>query len=330
MTAFDLGGVRRLIVGNQPTTSIQIASDRVTGVTVGNGLSNKVTAIVTEPLPSGVVIPTANAANIVDRDAVGVVLSRVLRDLPRSPTRVALVLPDSAAKVSLMSFEELPTRASDLEDLVRWQARKTAPFPIEDAQIGYSTGLVTGEGRRELVVSFIRRDIVEEYEGVCENAGVHPGVVDLASFNLVNAAFMVGSTEKADWLLVHVANDYSTIIIVRDGRLVLFRNRSYGGNEGFPDLLHQTVMYYEDRLDGVGFKRAFLATSALSIGREQVADLRRLIELRLEIGVEAISLGDSRSCLSGVEESLTDLAVAPLGLLLRDRWALAGTRATDS
>ena len=171
---------------------------------------------------------------------------------------------------------------------------------------------------------------MEEYEGVCENAGVHPGVVDLASFNLVNAAFMVGSTEKADWLLVHVANDYSTIIIVRDGRLVLFRNRSYGGNEGFPDLLHQTVMYYEDRLDGVGFKRAFLATSALSIGREQVADLRRLIELRLEIGVEAISLGDSRSCLSGVEESLTDLAVAPLGLLLRDRWALAGTRATDS
>ena len=32
-----------------------------------------------------------------------------------------------------------------------------------------------------------RRDIIESYERACEAAGVHPGIVDLATVNLVNA-----------------------------------------------------------------------------------------------------------------------------------------------
>ena len=34
-----------------------------------------------------------------------------------------------------------PPRAADLDQLVRWQVRKTAPFPIEDAQVSYVPGI---------------------------------------------------------------------------------------------------------------------------------------------------------------------------------------------
>ena len=183
----------------------------------------------------------------------------MLKQLPGTPSRVALVVPDSAAKVSLMTFEQIPARAADLDQLVRWQARKTAPFRVEDAQVAYSPGLPTDDGGRELIVSLMRRDIVEEYEAVCASGGGHAGVVDLASFSVVNAVLAGGGVAEADWLLVHVAHGYSTIAIVRRGRLILFRNRPAEGDGNLADLVHQTTMYYEDRLRGGGFERVFLA-----------------------------------------------------------------------
>ena len=311
--------LRRLVTTSAPATSIEIAADRVTGLTLGRRHGRGVTAVVTELLPDGVLTPTANATNMVDPAAVSAAVGRVLEQLPGVSRRVALVVPDSAAKVSLMTFEQMPARVADLDQLVRWQARKTAPFRVEDAQVAYSPGLPTDGGGRELIVSLMRRDIVEEYEAVCANGGGHAGVVDLASFSLVNAVLAGGGAGDDDWLLVHVAHGYSTIAIVRQGRLILFRNRPAEGDGNLADLVHQTTMYYEDRLDGGGFGRTFLAASAANTPAEDAAILRQTLENRLGTAVEAIDLGVAvaeRKATSGV---LPDLMAAPLGLLLRER-----------
>ena len=313
--------LRRLFTAGAPTASIEIAADRVTGLMLGRGPGREVRAVVTEALPDGALTPAANATNIADRTAVGTAVSRVLKQLPGTPSRVALVVPDSAAKVSLMTFEQIPARAADLDQLVRWQARKTAPFRVEDAQVAYSPGLPTGDGGRELIVSLMRRDIVEEYEAVCASGGGHAGVVDLASFSVVNAVLADGSVAEADWLLVHVAQGYSTIAIVRRGRLILFRNRPAEGDGNLADLVHQTRMYYEDRLQGGGFGRVFLVVSAADTAAADAAILRRSLESRLGTFVEAIDLGVSGAHGPGTGGVLPDLMTAPLGLLLRERLA---------
>ena len=61
-----------------------------------------------------------------------------------------------------------------------------------------------GRGGREFVVASARRDIIAEYEGVCTAAGVHAGLVDLATFNLVNLQ-LASASGGGDWLLVHLA-----------------------------------------------------------------------------------------------------------------------------
>ena len=81
----------------------------------------------------------------------------------------------------------MPPRAQDLDQLIRWHVRKSAPFPIEDAQVTYSPGGAAPDGGREFVVAVARRDVVEQFEGVCADAGAHAGLVDLATFSLVNA-----------------------------------------------------------------------------------------------------------------------------------------------
>ena len=314
---------RRLFSAHVPAASIEIAADRVTGITLGRGRGRQhVTAVVTEALPDGALTPTANAPNVADAAAVSAAVRRVLKQLPGSPTRVALVVPDSAAKVSLRTFEQIPARAADLDQLVRWQARKTAPFRIEDAQVAYSPGLPTEGGGREFIVSLMRRDVVEEYEAVCASAGGQAGVVDLASFSLVNAVLAGGATGDMDWLLVHVASGYSTITIVRRGQLILFRNRPAEGDGHLADLVHQTRMYYEDRLQGAGLERAFLAASAANTSGEDAAVLRQSLESRLgSTTVEAIELGLPSTDGDRTGGALPDLMAAPLGVLLRERLA---------
>ena len=166
-----------------------------------------------------------------------------------------------------MRFEQVPPRAQDLDQLVRWQVRKTAPFAIEDAQVSYVPGLRAEDGQ-EFVVSLARRDVVQEYEGLCAEAGAHAGLVDLATFNVINAVLAGAAAPSADWLLVNIAPDYASIALLRGPHLIFFRNRAADTDGTLADLVHQTAMYYEDRLKGAGFARVILAGAG---GRRRAA-----------------------------------------------------------
>ena len=88
------------------------------------------------------------------------------------------------------------------------------------------------------------------------------------------------------------------------------------------DLVHQTTMYYEDRLEGGRFGRVFLAASAANTAADDAATLRRSLETRLGTSVEAIDLGVPGAATGeGIGGVLPDLMAAPLGLLLRERLA---------
>src|SRR5262249_50253893 len=155
-----------------------------------------------EPLPPGALVPSLTAANTLDRPSVITALNRVLEKVGR-PKRVGLIVPDVVAKVSLVRFEKTPARVSDLDQLVRWQVRKAAPFPIEEAQVSYIRGMAGAEGQ-EFLVALARRSVVEEYERLCADAGAHAGVVDLATFNVINAVVASGAPGPTqDWLLVN-------------------------------------------------------------------------------------------------------------------------------
>jgi hypothetical protein len=240
-----------------------------------------------------------------------------------APRRIGLIVPDVIAKVSLVRFEHVPARAQDLEQLVRWQVRKTAPFPIEEAQVSYVPGLGGADGH-EFIVSVARREVVAEYEGLCAEAGAHAGLVDLSTFNVINAVLAGGGmTPMTDWLLVNIAADYASIAILRDRHLILFRNRAADTEGTLADLVHQTTMYYEDRLKGGGFARVVLAGAA-SAGSAQAADidrLRRSLEERVATTVEPIDPRAAAALTDRINATpaLLDTLAPLVGLLLRDR-----------
>ena len=308
------------------TVAVEIAAHRVSAAAVTmRGSSLSVTAHAMEALPAGAVQPSLNAANITDPKAVASALQRVLARLDSKSKRVALAIPDGVAKVSLLRFEKVPDRARDLEELVRWQVRKAAPFRIEDAQLSYMPGPRAADGSTEFVVVLARRDIVREYEAACEEAGAQAGVVDLATFNVINAVLAAPQAPADDWLLVHVTQDDATMAILRGQHLVFFRNRATGGEASLADMVHQTAMYYEDRLSGSGFGRVVLAGAGAPAnqGGQDADYLRRALEQRLATRVDPVDPGSAATLMDRIAANTEMLdALAPLvGLLAREQAA---------
>jgi type IV pilus assembly protein PilM len=312
-----------------PTAALEITATRVTAVALADQRqASVITAYASETLPSGAVEPSLNAPNVHDAATLAAAIRSALSNLGQRSRRVALVLPDSVAKVSLIRFEKIPPKLSDLEQLIRWQVRKAAPFRIEDAQVAWQPGSAIAGGGREYLVTVARRDIVLGYERACEAAGTHAGIVDLASFNHVNALLASGRM-SGDWLLLHVAADYATLAVVRGDDVVSFRNRTGAGEEDLVELVHQTAMYHEDRLGGGGFSRVVLAGASV-LGIDEAERLRRLLYERIGLKVD---LPDFRSAVSmrdriAAGPELLDALAPCVGVLLRER--APGTGQTGS
>jgi type IV pilus assembly protein PilM len=241
------------------------------------------------------------------------------------PRRVALAIPDAVGKVSLLRFEHVPPRPHDLDELIRWQVRKAAPFRIEDAQVSYGQGMRNADGSTEFVVVMARKDIVREYEAVCEEAGAQAGVVDLSTFNVINSVLASPQPPAEDWLLVHVTYEDATMATLRGPHLVFFRNRAAEGEAGLADLVHQTSMYYEDRLSGGGFSKVVLAGAGASSaqGSQDAEYLRQALEQRLSARVDTVDPRGAAALMDRInaDADLLD-ALAPLvGLLARERAA---------
>jgi type IV pilus assembly protein PilM len=303
-----------------PAAAVEITAARVIAVAIADqGQNRTVSAYASETLPSGAVEPGLNATNVHDQTALAAAIRSTLHHLGQRTKRVALVLPDSTAKVSLIRFEKVPQKVSDLDQLIRWQVRKAAPFRIEDAQVAWQPGIVIPGGGREYLVTVARRDIIESYERACEAAGAHAGIVDLASFNHVNTVLATGGS-SGDWLLVHVAADYSTLAVIRGGDIVSFRNRAGATEQDLVELVHQTAMYHEDRLGGGGFSRVVLAGASV-LGANETDRLRRMLEERAGVKVD---VADFRSAVAmrdriAAGPELLDALAPSLGVLLRER-----------
>ena len=312
--------LRRSLEMPGPSVGLEIAADRVTGVAL-SGLRSRSSLVghTSVPLPAGAIVPAASAVNISDRTAVTDAVRQVLEQLPRRATRVGVVVPDTVAKVSLVHFDSTPARVADLQRLAAWQVRKAVPFRVEDAQIACTPG-VQRDGGQEYVVALIRRDIVEEYEAVCADAGAHAGLLDLASFNLINASIAMSPPQHADWLLVHLAPGYSTLAVIRGQDLIFFRNRPTQTTGDLADLVHQTAMYYEDRLEGRGLTRTVLVDSSQTGGASAAA--RQALQERLGAAAEPLAWDRATRGL-GVDATTLDPLAASLGLVIREQWLSA-------
>jgi Tfp pilus assembly PilM family ATPase len=308
------------LASRPPDAAIEIAPERVSVAVVAErsrGLA--VQAHASEPLPPGALVASLTSQNVHNRTLVAGALRTALDRAGVRPRRVALVIPDLAAKVSLVRFDTVPARREDLDQLVRWQVKKASPFPIEDAMVTWTPAVRNSDGGTEFLVVSARRDIVAEYEAVCDQVKVYAGLVDLATFSIVNLLLGSSDVPQVDWLVVHLRPDYTSIVIMRGENVIFFRNRPEGDEASIADLVHQAAMYYQDRLQGHRFARVFLGGSGRVSGA--VDSARRNLEERLGVSVEPIDPSRTAALTDRITATpdLMDVLGPLVGMALRTR-----------
>jgi Tfp pilus assembly PilM family ATPase len=219
--------------------------------------------------------------------------------------------------VSLIHFDQVPAKRDDLDQLVRWQVRKSAPFTIDEACVSYTPCARSADGGGEFVVVLAKRSVVEEYERVCVDAGAYAGLIDLTSLSVLNLILASSGVPVGDWLAVYMRPEDTSIAIVRDGHVIFFRNRPESDEDTLTDLVHQTAMYYQDRLSGQGFARVLLGGGGRTPNAVDMA--RRGLEERLGTRVEPIdpTTVAPSSDRVGVTPELMDVLAPLTGMLLR-------------
>lgn len=304
-----------------PTVAVELASRRLTVLEVGRGTKGvSIVGYASELLPDDAIVPGLTGVNIANVPAVADTLRRALeRAGIRAASRAALIVPDSIARVSLLPFEQMPAKQADVEQLVRWQIKKATPFPIDEGVVTWVPAHKTATGP-VLAAAVARRDVIAQYEAVTAAVGMHAGIVDLASFNIMNAVIGGAAAPASDWLLVAMAPEGTTLAIGRGADLMFYRHRANVEDETMSALVHQTAMYHEDRLGGSRFSRVWLCGGGTGQPAEQA---RRDISARLNVPVEvvdvrtAVELGAKMAASTDVLDALA----APVGVLLRDRKA---------
>ena len=306
------------LASSPPEAAIEIAPDGVSLAVLGSrGAEAIVHAYGAADLPPGAVTPALVGHNVVDRAAVVQALRTACERAGHRPRRAALVIPDVAARVSLVRFDQIPTRRDDLDQLIRWQMKKSLPFPVEEASIAHSPGARIESGGEFIVVA-AKRDVVADYEAVCDEAGIHAGLVDIASLCIANL-YLASGPPAGDWLIVHIRPEYTSIAIMRGNDLIFFRNRAEGDAEPLGEVVHQTAMYYQDRLSGHGFARVFAGGRSHIPGGVEAA--AREIETRLGTVVEPLDPTSMAPLVDRISVTPRQgAALAPLvGMLLRSR-----------
>lgn len=99
----------------------------------------------------------------------------------------ALILPDSAARVTLMDFDQFPRKAEDQQALIRFRLKRTLPFDVDAAILRYHQQS-RGGSKVDLTVTAIAVETLAPYETAFRNASFHPGFITTASLSAANLA----------------------------------------------------------------------------------------------------------------------------------------------
>ncbi len=190
-------------------------------------------------LPPGVISVSPLRDNIIAPEE----LASAVRGLTPTNTRrknAALILPDYCARMAVLDFDNFPPDHKEQLALVRFRLKKSVPFDVESAAVGYWAQTATG-GKVDVIAVVAPLDIIARYEAPFRAAGMSPGFVttsSLAMLQLVDARQVTVVAKLSGRIL--------TLLVLNGGVLKLIRCLELGDITAD---LYPTLAYVEDHLN---------------------------------------------------------------------------------
>lgn len=214
------------------------------------------------PIVPGVISVSPLRDNIVSADELA---SAVRAVVPANVKRkdMALILPDYCMRVAVLDFDSFPADHKEQLSLVRFRMKKSVPFDVESAAVGYFAQPAV-EGKLDVVTAVTPVEIISRYEAPFRAAGMNPGFVTTSSLAMLE---LVDSGPVT--VIAKLSGRILTLMVIKDGVLKLIRCLEVSDAADVAADLYPTFAYVEDQL-GVKAERLLLCGfGADAIDRER-------------------------------------------------------------
>jgi type IV pilus assembly protein PilM len=201
------------------------------------------------PLTAGTISVSPLRDNVLMPDELAAAVRRIVPENGNKKRReTALILPDYCARVAVLDFDNFPDDPKEQISLVRFRLKKSVPFDVESAAVGYWAQPAQG-GKRDIVAAVAPLEIIARYEAPFRAAGMNPGFVTTSALAMLP---LVEGPEVT--VIAKLTGRVLTLMIVKDGALKLVRCLESGDVAAD---LYPTFAYVEDQL-GVKVSRLLL------------------------------------------------------------------------
>lgn len=189
---------------------------------------------------------------------------------------------------------DLPAQeGADLEATIQERAEQYIPFDINDVNLDYDLLVPEtetkeeGEGSgkpREVMLVAAKKEMVEEYVGLLQLAGLSPMVLDVDAFALQNAFEMSSPDQQGCYALVNIGAEELGINAVKNGVSMFTRDSSYGGAQITEAIMKELKVSYEEaekiKLGGtkVEKERAILEEIFTSVVSSWAQEIKRALD----------------------------------------------------
>lgn len=201
--------------------------------------------MVFRPLKPGVLSISPLKENVVDPDEFTMAVRALTgTQVARKRRDVALILPDFSTRIAVIDFDQFPSDAKEQLSLVRFRVKRSVPFDVESAAVGY-WAQVRPDKRYDVVVVMAPLEIVSRYEAPFRLAGMNPGWVTASSIAALELAPASGLS-----VLAKMTGHALTVVVRQDGVVKLVRCLEVPSAdwEDVAAVLLPTFVFVEDNL----------------------------------------------------------------------------------
>ncbi len=143
----------------------------------------------------------------------------------------------------------LPSQSpEELAESIMWEAEQYIPFDISDVNIDYEIlKTIPGTGTIEVLLVAVKKEKIADQVSVINLAGKAPVIVDVDSFDLLNAfVHNYQPTGHSVTALLNIGASISNLCIAKGAELLFTRDISVGGNQ-YTDFLQKGLgLAYDD------------------------------------------------------------------------------------
>jgi type IV pilus assembly protein PilM len=180
------------------------------------------------PLPSGAVQNNM----VIDRRTVVEAMRRLIQENGVKASKVISAVPGRA--VIMKKFQLPMQQGEELDTNVEFEAKQVIPENLENVNLDYQVvNYLEGGNKIEVLMVAVRKEIVESYTDVIEQAGLSPAIMDVDYFAMESMYETNYEPQVAGEVigLIHIGARYTSMNVLSNGISTFTGDLPVGGEE---------------------------------------------------------------------------------------------------